>query len=55
MNLEIMLSAMCRISTCKMFVYWFCYLKLLAKNLRDGMKNWKFHAEKQAALHYLKK
>ena len=37
-----------------MFVYWLGSLKLSAKNLRDGVKNYVFHTEKRAILHYLK-
>ena len=38
-----------------MFVYWLGYLKLLATNLRGGMKNYKFHAEKRTVLHDLER
>ena len=46
---------MCRISIGKISVYWLGSLKLLAKNLRDGIKNNMFHTEERAVLHYLKR
>ena len=54
-SLEAKLKSICRISIGKMSVYWLGSLKLLAKNLRDGIKNNMFHTEKWAVLHYLKR